>query len=91
MGSGDMALLTHRPDPLFFLHHTQVDRLWWLWQQQNPSNRTMQYNGNHPSQPDGSPGAPVSLNDKLPMGGLGAQGVVRDYMDTKSAKLCYKY
>lgn len=85
-----MALLTHQPDPLFFLHHTQVDRLWWLWQQQNPSNRTMQYNGDHPWQGDG-PGAPVSLNDKLPMGGLGPEGVVRDYMDTKSAKLCYKY
>ncbi|KAK0735922.1 hypothetical protein B0T18DRAFT_256621, partial [Schizothecium vesticola] len=91
-GLGDMGFNNASPsDPLFFLHHTQVDRLWWLWQQQNPSARTMEYNGNSPSLPDGSNGPPVSLNDKLPMGGLAAEGVVRDYMDVKSAKLCYKY
>lgn len=27
-------------DPLFFLHHTNVDRLWWNWQQVDPDNRT---------------------------------------------------
>ena len=77
-------------DPLFFLHHTQVDRLWWIWQQQNPGARTFAYNGNIPN-PDGSAGAAVTLNDKLPMGGLAADGIVRDVMDVKNAKLCYKY
>ncbi|KAK0749115.1 hypothetical protein B0T18DRAFT_479243 [Schizothecium vesticola] len=80
-GLGDMGLNNASPsDPLFFLHHTQVDRLWWLWQQKNPSVRIMEYNGNFPT-PDGSPGPALSLNDKLPMGGLAADG----------AKLCYKY
>lgn len=27
-------------DPLFFLHHTNLDRLWWNWQQASPENRT---------------------------------------------------
>lgn len=27
-------------DPLFFLHHTNLDRLWWKWQQASPENRT---------------------------------------------------
>jgi tyrosinase len=47
-----MALITTSPaDPLFWLHHAQVDRLWSLWQAKpsnagkNPvlsgSNRTM--------------------------------------------------
>lgn len=27
-------------DPLFFLHHTNLDRLWWNWQQVAPDTRT---------------------------------------------------
>ncbi|KAJ0104427.1 hypothetical protein J7T55_010891 [Diaporthe amygdali] len=27
-------------DPLFFLHHTNLDRLWWDWQQVDPDTRT---------------------------------------------------
>lgn len=23
-------------DPVFFLHHCNVDRLWWQWQQNHP-------------------------------------------------------
>jgi tyrosinase len=77
-------------DPIFFLHHTQIDRLWWLWQQQNPRNRTFAYNGFHNTD-DGSQGPAVTLNDVLPMGGLAADGIVRDYMDIKGGKLCYTY
>lgn len=27
-------------DPVFFLHHTNLDRLWWEWQSQNASRLT---------------------------------------------------
>ncbi|KAL1859478.1 hypothetical protein Daus18300_009623 [Diaporthe australafricana] len=27
-------------EPLFFLHHTNLDRLWWNWQQASPDDRT---------------------------------------------------
>ncbi|KAK7705175.1 hypothetical protein SLS64_008069 [Diaporthe eres] len=27
-------------EPLFFLHHTNLDRLWWNWQQADPDTRT---------------------------------------------------
>ncbi|KAJ9621865.1 hypothetical protein H2203_006745 [Taxawa tesnikishii (nom. ined.)] len=27
-------------DPWFWLHHAQIDRTWWIWQNQNPSART---------------------------------------------------
>jgi tyrosinase len=36
MGNPDTAAL----DPIFWLHHANIDRLWWLWQQshQNPAD-----------------------------------------------------
>jgi tyrosinase len=32
--SGDMSLATSPNDPVFFLHHANVDRLWRAWQEQ---------------------------------------------------------
>ncbi|KAJ9150246.1 Di-copper centre-containing protein [Pleurostoma richardsiae] len=26
-------------DPIFYFHHTSLDRLWWIWQMQDPENR----------------------------------------------------
>ncbi|KAI1179611.1 hypothetical protein F4777DRAFT_600403 [Nemania sp. FL0916] len=26
-------------DPLFYFHHTALDRMWWIWQMQDPKNR----------------------------------------------------
>jgi tyrosinase len=42
---GDMDEDSSPNDPLFFLHHVQVDRLWWLWQQEKPGTRNREYNG----------------------------------------------
>ncbi|KAK0657809.1 hypothetical protein B0T16DRAFT_386283 [Cercophora newfieldiana] len=87
-GRGDMGLQDASPnDPLFFLHHAQVDRLWWIWQQQDPSTRTNAYNG---FREDGQ-GPAATLDDVLPMLGLAPDGVVRDYMDVKGGTLCYTY
>lgn len=27
-------------DPWFYLHHAQIDRVWWMWQNQKPAERT---------------------------------------------------
>lgn len=32
-------------DPLFFLHHTNLDRLWWIWQEANLSSRLTDMGG----------------------------------------------
>lgn len=37
---GDLSdLWTSPQDPAFFFHHAQVDRLWAIWQEQDPSSR----------------------------------------------------
>ena len=33
-----MAQMTSPNDPIFFLHHCQVDRIWAQWQQEHPGN-----------------------------------------------------
>jgi tyrosinase len=31
--------MTSPGDPVFYFHHTSLDRLWWIWQMQDPDNR----------------------------------------------------
>lgn len=35
----NIAVYTSPGDPLFYLHHAQIDRVWWLWQLLDPSTR----------------------------------------------------
>ncbi|NOK57607.1 MAG: tyrosinase [Chloroflexi bacterium AL-W] len=35
---GDMTVSTSPNDPVFFLHHCNVDRIWAAWQQQHPTS-----------------------------------------------------
>jgi tyrosinase len=34
-------------DPVFFLHHTNLDRLWWEWQSANSTVRLTEIGGNN--------------------------------------------
>jgi tyrosinase len=36
---GDMGTMASPNDPLFWMHHAQVDRIWHLWQQNNPGEK----------------------------------------------------
>ncbi|KAI9148488.1 Tyrosinase ustQ [Paramyrothecium foliicola] len=86
--SGDMGPVTSPNDPIFYLVHAQVDRLWWIWQQESPS-RLSDYAGN--VWPEDYTGMSASLDDMLLMGGLAKDKKVRDFMDTAGSELCYKY
>ena len=75
------------PDPVFFLHHAQLDRLWWTWQQRDPQTRMSQYHGltaNNSTKPG-------SLKDVVPMGGLAPDVIVSDIINTYTDLLCYAY
>ena len=79
-------------DPIFFLHHTQIDRLWWLWQQVDPEKRNYEYSGiRTQDQFDGVTPPEAELDDWLPMRGLVADLQVKDLMVTESELLCYTY
>lgn len=83
------------PDPVFYLHHTQIDRLWWIWQQKDPEQRLYEYHGPNLSQghkhADSVGGSTASLNDVLPYEPLSRNITVRDIMSTETQRLCYRY
>ncbi|KAK4233363.1 hypothetical protein C8A03DRAFT_38930 [Achaetomium macrosporum] len=86
---GEMNPTTSPNEPLFFLHHAQIDRLWWLWQQQDPS-RLSEYNG-EASHFNETGSREVSLDDMLLMGGIEDDVTVREVMDVQGDRLCYTY
>jgi len=73
-------------DPIFFLHHAMVDKVWWQWQQHRATpNRTYAYNGLRRDKTN------ATLDDVMPMLGLAPDALVRQYMDTQGGTLCYLY
>jgi len=77
-------------DPIFFVHHAQIDRVWWYWQQLQPTQRLEDYFGpNNISEPNAL--SQATLQDMLVMMDLDADMAVADVMDTRSNLLCYKY
>ncbi|KAL0933454.1 monooxygenase [Colletotrichum truncatum] len=87
---GEMNPSTSPNDPVFFLHHAQIDRLWWLWQQSDVAARQADYTGQAAVQGSDTRVA-ASLDDALLMGGLAEDATVRDLMTTTSSRLCYEY
>jgi len=74
-------------DQVFFLHHTQLDRMWWRWQQIDLAKRATEYIGKAVT--DSSDKA--SLEDSMPMGGLASDIKLLEIMSTESDLLCYRY
>ncbi|KAF7856954.1 hypothetical protein EAF04_009714 [Stromatinia cepivora] len=87
MVRGDFWILTAPNDPIFFLHHANLDRLWWLWQQRNLTVRLSEYTG--PAR-NGS-AEEASLTNVLPMVGFAGDTKVADVIDTSKGLLCYSY
>lgn len=83
-------LFTSPGDPYFFLHHAQIDRVWWMWQNQDLAHRLYQLGGtltlyNSP------PSRNTSLSDLIDLG-VNAPGIpINDMMSTLNGPLCYIY
>ncbi|KAH8689854.1 monooxygenase [Talaromyces proteolyticus] len=85
--AGDFLALTAANDPIFFVHHAQLDRLWWQWQQENLGKRVQEYHGEHMFNSTRK----VSLSDMTMVGGLAEDIPVSKVMNTKDGFLCYRY
>jgi len=80
-------------DPAFWLTHGMVDRHWWVWQNQSPANRTLQYQGVTVMLEDGSPPGKIDdvqyMNEITPKGY--GQMTSRELVSTTSGPFCYVY
>ena len=81
---------------MFFLHHANIDRIWWLWQMKSPKNLFAFKGGSNmtytdPAFPNGYPPW-LSITDKMPTDGLFSQPTILSTMNVLgSAEYCYVY
>ena len=103
---GDFETFTAPYDPLFYLHHTQLDRLWWMWQRRKLPERLTDYGGRRSRKPKPGDDNVARLDDMMTYGGIfGMPDVqVKSMFDTEAARgvatgdpvepdklLCYRY
>ncbi|KAK8119938.1 Tyrosinase [Apiospora kogelbergensis] len=82
---GDLVPSSSPNDPLFMLHHAQVDRLWARWQQAGGAARDVEFGGKRFDK------SPATLQDVLPYMGLGPDMAIDKVMTTQNDVLCYTY
>ncbi|KAL1583098.1 hypothetical protein WHR41_08301 [Cladosporium halotolerans] len=77
-------------DPIFFLHHAMIDRVWAIWQALDVEERQRAIYGT--STLNNSPPSPEKhLTDSIPFGFVGQNEIFGDLMDTMGGKYCYRY
>ncbi|KAK8139999.1 hypothetical protein PG984_000065 [Apiospora sp. TS-2023a] len=76
-------------DPLFYLHHGNLDRVLWMWQQKDPETRLNQVGG--PVVPMDYGGQNVTLDFTVNLGELAGDATLKQLLDTQSGVLCYTY
>ncbi|KAL1837444.1 hypothetical protein VTJ49DRAFT_3764 [Mycothermus thermophilus] len=78
-------------DPMFWLHHAQVDRVWTMWQGQDPTGeRTRMVWGTQTAGND-PPSGEVTLDTLVHFPHLGEPKTVRELVSTVEGEYCYAY
>ncbi|KAK8084161.1 Monooxygenase [Apiospora saccharicola] len=85
---GDMKPSSSPNDPLFFLHHANIDRLWSQWQQADLEARVKDITDDKTFPVDGTKS---TVDDVMPYMGLAADIKISDVMTTQNDLLCYTY
>ncbi|GAD93058.1 conserved hypothetical protein [Paecilomyces variotii No. 5] len=86
---GDFAKVTAPNDPVFFLHHGQVDRVWWIWQQRH--HRDGKFLGGYDGISRNDSTVSAQLTDMLDFGDFAPDVSVNDVINTQAGILCYRY
>ncbi|KAJ3084140.1 hypothetical protein HK102_000753 [Quaeritorhiza haematococci] len=73
---GDMWGMESPNDPIFWLHHGNIDRYWWIWQMRNPAN-ARSYNGGN-----------ATLTDVMAPFGVSVDSALET---TQGGDMCYTY
>lgn len=76
-------------DPLFYLHHGNLDRILWEWQSQDLAIRLNQVGG--PITPFDYGGENVTLNFEVNIGSLAGNASLHDLLNPAGQTLCYTY
>jgi tyrosinase len=76
-------------DPLFYLHHGNIDHIFWQWQQKDLRTRLNQVGG--PIEPFDYSGKNVTLDFEVNIGLLAGNATLKDLLDTQGRTLCYTY
>ncbi|KAJ6504088.1 tyrosinase, partial [Mycena vitilis] len=86
---GEMADRFSSPgDPIFYLHHAFLDKLWWQWVGMNFSSRVTEISGRLTADP---PYSNVTLDSELGMMEFAPTVTVKEVMDIRNDLLCYMY
>ncbi|GCB27455.1 tyrosinase [Aspergillus awamori] len=93
---GVMADIKSSPgDPIFFMHHMYIDRVWWKWQQQDPINRLYDISGptlNHTANVEPAGGwQNATLHYELSSFNIMPNITIAEVMNTQGGYLCYGY
>jgi len=84
-------------DPAFYMHHSMIDRVWWIWQMLSPNTRTQGTTAisgtrtflNNPPSPD------TTLDDIIEFdyagSTFGPPRKIRDLLSTTDGPFCYAY
>nr|GAT58369.1 di-copper centre-containing protein [Mycena chlorophos] len=86
-------------EPLFWMHHAMVDRVWYEWQHASPENADKYFGGSvealenvtyYMQYPTGAPPY-LSTNFTMPADGMFSEARIADVLSTTEGMLCYVY
>ncbi|ORY58915.1 uncharacterized protein BCR38DRAFT_400025 [Pseudomassariella vexata] len=77
-------------DPIFWLHHGNIDRVWWIWQNQNPIDRAFQIAGTRTlfNMP---PSDNATVEDMIDLGVNAPAVPIKNHVSSVGGDYCYIY